>query len=259
MKESDKNKDITPGLEEALHPEIGNGAWWTNDEHDFSLSVVDPLKSLDGKLVEDMTSAKIINQWSNPPGMEMQSGYRQQDTDELPTSDNHQIKGTSESLEPKPQDQVSNEVIPPPYSENLTPSPVIPVEAQNKKGRKGKEKPALKVGKRIRKVAEKVRLEEENRKPKKEDIPAPILETNLSPFTSWLKGLSGSEYVHPYDDDFAFNQAANQAGEGISETFADLLAAQGYKDQAIAMYTRLIEKFPEKSRFFAAKIEALQP
>lgn len=73
-----------------------------------------------------------------------------------------------------------------------------------------------------------------------------------------MKGLRGSEYVHPYGDDFAIHQSLGEGGEGVSETFADLLASQGYKEQAIAMYTKLIEKFPEKSRFFAAKIEALQ-
>ena len=46
--------------------------------------------------------------------------------------------------------------------------------------------------------------------------------------------------------------------QGISETFADLLASQGHTRQAIDMYTRLMEKYPEKSSFFAAKIKALQ-
>ncbi len=53
-------------------------------------------------------------------------------------------------------------------------------------------------------------------------------------------------------------RVSGPGGEGISETFADLLAAQGYKEQAIEMYIKLMEKYPEKSGFFAAKIEALQ-
>jgi hypothetical protein len=85
-----------------------------------------------------------------------------------------------------------------------------------------------------------------------------LTESSLTPFTQWLKNLRGSDYVHPYDDDFAVEQVNGLAGEGISETFADLLAAQGYHEQAIEMYTKLIQKFPEKSRFFAAKIEALK-
>ena len=47
--------------------------------------------------------------------------------------------------------------------------------------------------------------------------------------------------------------------EGIaSETLAELLASQGYVAEAIAMYERLRLKYPEKSRFFAAKIDNLQ-
>ncbi len=80
----------------------------------------------------------------------------------------------------------------------------------------------------------------------------------LSPFTEWLKGLGGADYVHPYDDDFALTQEKGVLKEVISETYADLLATQGYKDRAIVMYLKLIEKYPEKSSFFAAKIEALQ-
>ena len=64
--------------------------------------------------------------------------------------------------------------------------------------------------------------------------------------------------MHPYEDDFAFAQGSGPSGEGITETFADLLASQGYKEQAIEMYIKLMEKYPEKSGFFAAKIEALQ-
>jgi hypothetical protein len=84
------------------------------------------------------------------------------------------------------------------------------------------------------------------------------LEMELSPYIQWLKSLSGTDYVHPYDDDFALHQGLGDNREGISETYADLLAAQGHIEQAIEMYMRLIEKYPEKSSFFAAKIEGLQ-
>ena len=62
------------------------------------------------------------------------------------------------------------------------------------------------------------------------------------------------EYVHPYEDDYALAQHR----EGISETLADLLAAQGYREQAMDMYSELMARYPEKSSFFAAKIEALK-
>ena len=44
----------------------------------------------------------------------------------------------------------------------------------------------------------------------------------------------------------------------ISETLADLLANQGYKDKACEMYSKLILLFPEKSTYFAGKIENLK-
>lgn len=44
----------------------------------------------------------------------------------------------------------------------------------------------------------------------------------------------------------------------ISETLARLLAKQGHRDRAIAMYERLGLAFPEKSSFFAAEIDKLK-
>jgi|GEM_PF-3500656 len=45
--------------------------------------------------------------------------------------------------------------------------------------------------------------------------------------------------------------------EIFSETLADLLATQGHKKQAKHMYEKMRLIYPEKSRFFAAKIEEL--
>lgn len=44
----------------------------------------------------------------------------------------------------------------------------------------------------------------------------------------------------------------------VSETLARMLAKQGYKDKAIAMYERLCLVIPEKSAYFAAEIEKLK-
>lgn len=46
--------------------------------------------------------------------------------------------------------------------------------------------------------------------------------------------------------------------ELVSETLARLLAKQGHRDKAIAMYERLYLVYPEKSAFFAAEIEKLK-
>jgi hypothetical protein len=45
--------------------------------------------------------------------------------------------------------------------------------------------------------------------------------------------------------------------EVYSETLAELLESQGHLAEAIAMYEKLRLKYPEKSRFFAAKITKL--
>lgn len=164
-------------------------------------------------------------------------------------------------------------------------------------GKAAEPKKAPKPGKRILKAAKAVKKQQEAKKTaagkkialktpvkkvpakkvpakkvplKKSEPPAPIEKKvvakkrtgrekfHLSPFTQWLKELGGADYVHPYDDDFALNQEKGELNEVISETYANLLAAQGYKERAIEMYLRLIEKYPEKSSFFAAKIQALQ-
>lgn len=124
-------------------------------------------------------------------------------------------------------------------------------------GNNPSEEKSPKAGKLIRKAAKSVKKQEESKlQPGYQEFTSS--ETTLSPYTKWLKSLAGSEYVHPYEDDFALAQGGGPTGEGISETFADLLAGQGYKEQAIEMYIKLMEKYPEKSGFFAAKIEALQ-
>lgn len=43
----------------------------------------------------------------------------------------------------------------------------------------------------------------------------------------------------------------------VSESLADLLASQGHLDDAKKMYEQLMQKFPEKSSYFAAKINLL--
>ena len=53
-------------------------------------------------------------------------------------------------------------------------------------------------------------------------------------------------------------QSLVQDNELISEPLADIFAAQGLKDKAIEMYQRLSLQIPEKSDFFAAKIEKLR-
>jgi len=53
-------------------------------------------------------------------------------------------------------------------------------------------------------------------------------------------------------------QSLQENNDLMSETLADLLAAQGQYDQAIKMYQRLTLVFPEKSSYFAEQIKKLQ-
>jgi hypothetical protein len=63
------------------------------------------------------------------------------------------------------------------------------------------------------------------------------------------------------EDEDAFEQSIvksiTQDDSIVSETLADLLHAQGQFSKALKMYQALILKFPEKSAFFARKIEQI--
>ncbi|MEM7101773.1 MAG: tetratricopeptide repeat protein [Bacteroidota bacterium] len=106
-------------------------------------------------------------------------------------------------------------------------------------------------------------------------------------FVSWLSSLPSTPFQHqeekkpkkqkkskpkkkrpkvsekkPVQKKKKVNHIAEQSLEdhfdNISDTLADLLALQGNKTKAIAMYEQLILKFPEKSTYFAVKIEKLK-
>jgi tetratricopeptide (TPR) repeat protein len=209
---------IIPGITEALHPGVGNGVALESDKHAFLLRVPDPSKYLETYFGLKPEDLEPLRAASHLPEAKQEIDLGQQPEETAPESE----------ILRKPEVKSSTE------------------EEHEK---------APKTGKRLKKAVKSIQREE-SVDPELKTMETKT-ESTLSPFTQWLKGLSGSEYVHPYDDDFALRQESPLAGEGISETYADLLAAQGYKDQAIEMYKRLIEKYPEKSGFFAAKIEAL--
>jgi len=52
-------------------------------------------------------------------------------------------------------------------------------------------------------------------------------------------------------------KSITERGDIISETLAELLATQGYKEKAIKMYGKLSHYYPEKSKLFKAKINEL--
>ncbi|MBP7238615.1 MAG: hypothetical protein KBA14_00180 [Saprospiraceae bacterium] len=255
-----------PGIAEAIHPEIGNGVSWETDLHQYLLRSPDPTKSLENLLADAETKTNIPQIEDQPETILIDSAN---DSSEIITSG--KLTVVSEEIEPVTDDsffQEENFVSLTPKKEKIKRDPKKKSKNQDTDPPLGEESPdqneagdnqpkTPKAGKLVRKAAKTVRKQEEDeQKAIKQDLT--LTESTLSPYTQWLKGLRGSDYVHPYDDDFAFTQVTGPAKEGISETFAELLASQGYKDQAVEMYMKLMEKYPEKSGFFAAKIEALQ-
>lgn len=92
-------------------------------------------------------------------------------------------------------------------------------------------------------------------------------------FYEWLQSMpvSGNVQARPVVQKTikkpkpAKSKAAQMAEESlvlgaeiVSETLAKLLGRQGHKEEAIAMYEKLIEKYPQKGSTFAAAIEKLK-
>ncbi len=272
MEEKEKDRNPKPGIAEAIHMEIGNGALWEAEPHPFLLRNPDPSKELDERLMDQESRDQILKAWAKT----VKNGEPDESlaTEEMPANrDQPFVVQDPQTV----QDQVSFDTTIQPVIP--LPLPVIKEKPLRKSKKKAstdsgqdeptfqgeeiitpeprKEKP-VKAGKLVKKAAKTIRRKEkEGLAPEIKEIPV-TSESILSPYTQWLKSLKGSDYVHPYDDDFAIHQGSGPLKEGISETFADLLAAQGYKDRAIEMYMKLMAKYPEKSGFFAAKIEALQ-
>ena len=247
MEEKDQRSNDFPGLPEALDPLMANGTAWENDAHLLALRSPDPLKNLDEYLLDEKHRAQIISKLSNP-GFPSDVPDQSQVSEEVRKGKERGIQGHKESDLPDWMDNMSEEFLlreDPNKPKDLPEEEVTPI-------------PIKPEGKRVKKAVKKARKQVEKATKSVEQKPASApVDPTLSPFTSWLKALRGSEYVHPYEDDYALRNQAEDGKEGISETFADLLASQGYKDQAIDMYTRLMAKYPEKSSFFAAKIETL--
>jgi len=269
MEEKDQEHIARPGIPEALDPALGNGALWETDPQLLHLRLADPLKKLDNLLLDEDTKQKIIRQWN---GLD-QDIPLESPALETPEDNTLNAGDPAEITEPKTKPVISRNKIKktmeiewaedelPPETESEDPNSPLPEEIIETRESIPEEipTPPAKAGKRVRKVVKKARDEAEQIREKEETRPDPSSEDlQLSPYTRWLKGLRGSEYIHPYEDDYGLDQMSVTSLGGVSETFADLLAAQGYKDKAIEMYIQLMEKYPEKSSFFAAKIEALK-
>ena len=158
-----------PGLEEAIHPEIGNDSAWSSDTHGFNLRTVDPLKSLDDRILDGNSLAAIQDKWNkdiqgNPPSTE--TTISESLEEEKPVS----VENIKEAQDPEADPIESKVEFTDPVEETAT-------------------EKATKPGKRIRKVADKAKKDEARKK--EERIKSRQLkESSLSDFTNWLKGLT---------------------------------------------------------------------
>ena len=98
------------------------------------------------------------------------------------------------------------------------------------------------------------------------NIPQDKLTTHLRKFTDWLKQMKhadgrSQEMAGNLEMENAVAETAkssNETGEILTEAMADVLEKQGQVDKAIQLYIKLSFLNPEKSSYFAAKIEQLK-
>jgi hypothetical protein len=97
-------------------------------------------------------------------------------------------------------------------------------------------------------------------------IPQDKLTTKLRKFTDWLKDMKNH---HPNPTDLGTSpesekkvaetaMVSNESKEILTETMAEVLVKQGQIDKAIQLFIKLSFSNPEKSAYFAAKIQQLK-
>lgn len=96
--------------------------------------------------------------------------------------------------------------------------------------------------------------------------PQDKLGTQVRRFTDWLKQM---KTIKPVNDDLGTDpevenmiqgiaKTSNETKEIVTETMAEVLIKQGKTDKAIQLYIKLSFLNPDKSAYFAAKIEQLK-
>jgi hypothetical protein len=98
-------------------------------------------------------------------------------------------------------------------------------------------------------------------------IPQDKLTAHLRKFTDWLKQVKNTQAASSQDLGTSLEMEkavaetarnSNETREILTETMADVLEKQGQVDKAIQLYIKLSFINPEKSSYFAAKIEQLK-
>jgi hypothetical protein len=97
-------------------------------------------------------------------------------------------------------------------------------------------------------------------------IPQDKLTSHLLKFTDWLRQIKSGQLANgelPANPEMekavaADAQISNEAREVLTEAMADVLVKQGQIEKAIQLYIKLSFTNPEKSSYFAARIEQLK-
>ncbi len=98
------------------------------------------------------------------------------------------------------------------------------------------------------------------------NIPQDKLTTHLRKFTDWLKQMKQLEgtqlvaHINPEMEKAVVETAkiSNETREILTDAMADVLVKQGQVEKAIQLYIKLSFINPEKSSYFASKIEQLK-
>ena len=88
--------------------------------------------------------------------------------------------------------------------------------------------------------------------------------SGISPFSKWLLTFKKTDIDKKIEKEekaakrkaieASANKSIKKSSQIISEPLADLLASQGHFDEAKKMYEQMMMKYPEKSSYFASKI-----
>lgn len=92
-------------------------------------------------------------------------------------------------------------------------------------------------------------------------LPQDRLTSQLRKFTDWLKHMKPAEAVSDPARENAVIRIAensNESKEVVTETMAEVLEKQGQVEKAIQLYIKLSFLNPEKSAYFAARIQQLK-
>ncbi|NNF33617.1 MAG: hypothetical protein HKN68_05890 [Saprospiraceae bacterium] len=151
---------------------------------------------------------------------------------------------------------------------------ILPDKTKEKKKIKKKKKFAK--SKKKSKKGSKKKDKKSNKPEQIEDVQSSTSErdlSGLSDFSTWLLAQSKESHISPLKEKSkkkkkkklkqklkkkSAKKKKKKNKNLVSEPLADLLASQGHIEEAVEMYQKLSLIIPEKSAFFAAKIDKIQ-